>query len=194
MTDTTPVTSGTAQAAGRADGTPSGEPVELHYRTTVKHCREALSLRPRVVRGARFLQVCAILLAMAAGGALPVALLGRDQPVWGVFWAAVAVLTALVGLSLIQNHYIRQYQRLAEHQGPVHAVADDEGIKFSSEKTVFWTKWSLYGSYAEGPNVFILFTGDKSVSSFFALPKAGVSAPRDVDRLRELLDRRLRRG
>ncbi|MEU0685989.1 YcxB family protein [Streptomyces uncialis] len=194
MTDTTPVTAGTAQAAEQAGGAPSGGPVELHYRTTIKHCREALSLRPKVVRGARFLQACLLLLAMAAGGALPVALLGRDQPVWGVFWAAVAALTVVLGLGLIQNHHIRLYQRLAEYQGPVHAVADDEGIRFSSEKTVSWTKWSMYGGYAEGPNVFALFTGDKSTASFFALPKAGVAAPQDVDRLRELLDRRLRRG
>ncbi|MCX4663735.1 YcxB family protein [Streptomyces uncialis] len=194
MTDTTPVTAGTAQAAEQAGGTASGGPVELHYRTTIKHCREALSLRPKVVRGARALQVCVLLLAMAAGGALPVALFGRDQPVWGVFWAALAIVTALMGLSLIQNHYIHSYQRIAEHQGPVHAVADDEGIRFSTEKIVSWTKWSMYGRYAEGPNVFALFTGDKSTASFFALPKAGVAAPQDVDRLRELLDRHLRRG
>ncbi|MFD7661988.1 hypothetical protein [Streptomyces sp. NPDC059788] len=47
--------------------------------------------------------------------------------------------------------------------------------------------------YAETPRMFVLLGGDRNVTDMTILPKRGAAGAADVDRMRDLFERRLAR-
>lgn len=56
----------------------------------------------------------------------------------------------------------------------------------------YTTDWKLFSAYAETPELFVLIGGPRA-GCLAALPKRGAEEPADIDRLREILGRNLRR-
>ena len=107
-------------------------------------------------------------------------------------FAPVVLLFALL-LYSYPHLSARQFLKANEHQGTVRVTADDEGIHVVTAHSDSRVAWSSFGSYAESDTVFILRTPDRAGRCANFLAKRGVADPADVDRLRELLGRHLRR-
>lgn len=54
-------------------------------------------------------------------------------------------------------------------------------------------RWSVMPCYRETPELFVLLSDDKQATGLTLLPKRGLRDPGDLDRLRAVLDRHLRR-
>ncbi|MFE9659607.1 YcxB family protein [Streptomyces sp. NPDC005955] len=171
-----------------------GERIELRYELVAKDFQEALAERAKAIPSARRTQLGVMAVCWAAGGALPVSLLAGDEPVWWLFALVAAVFVAVLVLVVQGWSYGRMHQRAADYEGPLHAVLDEESLTFTGDHTQIRARWSSFGRYRETRRSFVLFLGDRNGAGFSVLPKAGVQRPEDVDRLRELLDRRLHRA
>ncbi|PWI18529.1 hypothetical protein DI272_33595 [Streptomyces sp. Act143] len=79
------------------------------------------------------------------------------------------------------------------HHGLTRVTVTDEGVHMVSAHADLRTDWANYGSYAEGPGVFVLRSPDQAGNCAMVLVKKGVRTPADVDRLRTVLDRNLTR-
>jgi hypothetical protein len=80
-----------------------------------------------------------------------------------------------------------------QHHGLVRASVGEAGVRMVSAHIDVRTDWANYGSYAESDRCFVLRSPDRAGYCASILVKRGARSPQDVDRLRALLDGRLRR-
>ncbi|MGW0826169.1 YcxB family protein [Streptomyces sp. NPDC002845] len=71
-------------------------------------------------------------------------------------------------------------------------VADDRGAVTTGERASFSMDWTVFREYLETPGLFVLLGGDRA-AAVVLLPKRGAQDPADVDRIRAILDRNLKR-
>ncbi|MET9883550.1 hypothetical protein ABZZ20_10440 [Streptomyces sp. NPDC006430] len=72
-------------------------------------------------------------------------------------------------------------------------MVDGSGLVVRTAAAETRTGWSAQPTYAETQDAFVMLSDDKASVSMTVLPKRGVRAPADVDRLRAILDANLRR-
>ncbi|WP_020577757.1 YcxB family protein [Actinopolymorpha alba] len=79
----------------------------------------------------------------------------------------------------------------ARHLGEHRVTVDEDGISTVSERHANQTDWGFYGRGVEGRRVFVLLTPDIWGTGVLLLPKRGLGAPEDSERLRSLITRHL---
>lgn len=87
----------------------------------------------------------------------------------------------------------RQMYGLVQPQGEVRAVVDDAGVTWTTRVSETTSRWAMLPLYVETPSLFVLLSADKAGVGVAALPKQGVSGPGDLDRLRAILERHVKR-
>ncbi len=113
---------------------------------------------------------------------LPVWIISLVLTVPIAFWATVRGLRTMA----------RRLFSIVEPYGQCRMVADDRGAVSTGERVSFTVEWTVFREYLETPGLFVLLGGDRA-AGVAVLPKRGAQDPADVDRLRAILDRNLKR-
>ncbi|GGT09176.1 hypothetical protein GCM10010254_32300 [Streptomyces chromofuscus] len=170
--------------------TDSGTAVEFVYRPTAADFEEALRARARRSPSGRAQALMAPLVAAIAVSVFSV-LQDAPLPVWIIslvltvpiaFWATVRGLRTMA----------RRLFSIVDPYGQCRMVADDRGAVSTGERVSFTVEWTVFREYLETPGLFVLLGGDRA-AGVAVLPKRGAQDPADVDRLRAILDRNLKR-
>ncbi|ASU83642.1 hypothetical protein CDO52_13335 [Nocardiopsis gilva YIM 90087] len=174
------------------------EPIEVAYVPTMADIREALRVRARAAGTWRSALAGAVAFwAMAVAAALvaptfdhvPVALPAAIGAVSGVCGA----LCVFLPWALLSSQTRALHQAL-EPEGDVRVVVDSSGFRCETRASTMTFAWDSYAEYAETAGRFVLLGGRMGTVTLAVLPKRGVRALEDVDRLRRLLDGKLSRA
>lgn len=84
--------------------------------------------------------------------------------------------------------------RIVEWQGEYRTTVTDDGIFVTTDHCTLTQRWSLFRGYRDTRDHLVLFSRDPNILCLEVLPKSGLRAPEDADRLRALLDRHLNRA
>ncbi|MFI9610740.1 YcxB family protein [Streptomyces sp. NPDC052023] len=155
----------------------------------MKDLDQALRARQRASRSGRMQRwlpgamavLALLLLARMISG-------GNGSPVLVVWLLVVAVMVAV-----IPWFQARQVHRFAQRQGTCRTLVTDTGVSITNDASTTTIKWAGMPRYAEAAEVFVLLSADNNALGVAVLPKRGIQAPADADRLREILDRNLTR-
>ncbi|WP_051720546.1 YcxB family protein [Streptomyces sp. NRRL F-2799] len=166
------------------------EAVELSYRYEVRDFASAVRARRKVSRSARRM-MWSLGLAFVAFALIAAARLaaGRVDP-----FALILMCYFGIGLPLVPQLQARALARTADLIGPCRATVTDDGLTIRAEHTTVLHSWGARPVYRETPEVFALFSGDRNARLLTLLPKRGLAAPADTDRLRAILDRHVARA
>ncbi|NEC91655.1 YcxB family protein [Streptomyces sp. SID12501] len=111
----------------------------------------------------------------------------------------VLIISLVLGLAVTVRGAVRGLRTAArrmfsvmEPYGQCRMVADDRGMATTGERASFTVEWTVFRDYFETPGLFVLLGGDRA-SGIAVLPKRGAQNPADLDRLRAILDRNLKR-
>ncbi len=121
-----------------------------------------------------------------------IGLLRGFLPVVTAVSTVVALGVALCGVFSIRRSMARQMYSVVEKYGECRTVADERGAATTGETMSYTMDWTLFPQYTETPELFVLIGGTRAVA-IGVLPKRGAQHPADIDRLRAILDRNLRR-
>ncbi|MFE7775366.1 YcxB family protein [Streptomyces sp. NPDC057445] len=116
--------------------------------------------------------------------AINVAAKGIDSPALGVLRFTVTVIVIMIACRWLMALGLLGYAR---HLGEHRVTVDRSGIGTVSERHTNHTGWEFYGRCVESRRVFVLLTPDIWGAGVLILPKRGLSAPQDTERMRELL-------
>ncbi|WP_143663806.1 hypothetical protein [Streptomyces sp. rh34] len=173
-----------------ASGAERGADVEFVYRPTVGDFEEALRARA-LQTGAGRLQAFAG--PVASVGALAVfgVVVGLSTP---VLIAALVLCAAIVSWGALRalRTQARRMFSIVEPYGQCRMVADGRGAVSTGERVSFTVEWAVHREYLETARLFVLLGGERS-AGIAVLPKRGAQGPEDVERLRAILDRNLKR-
>ncbi|GGZ05032.1 hypothetical protein CP967_16555 [Streptomyces nitrosporeus] len=175
---------------GDSTGTDRDTAVEFVYRLTAADFEEALRARARRTPAGRAQVLMGPLMA-AIGVVVFGAFLDVSLPVWIislVLSVGVASWGAVRGLRTMA----RRMFSMVQSYGQCRMVADDRGAVTTGEQASFSMDWSVFREYLETPGLFVLLGGDRA-AGVAVLPKRGAQGPADVDLLRVVLDRNLKR-
>ncbi|AOP49234.1 YcxB family protein [Streptomyces lydicus] len=180
-------------AEGRETDAIAERPVELAYLPTVGELASALRARARStgagrLRGRALVWTVAVTLV---GALLSTAGSGHRDTPWPLYAGVVAVAALMTATPWLQARHLH---RLAERQGDIRGTVDDTGVRLTTAHSSAAIDWHLYPRYVETPELFVLLSADRSAVGFLVLPKRAVADPKEVDRLRAVLDRRLVRA
>ncbi|MFI0930391.1 hypothetical protein ACH4RG_01400 [Streptomyces sp. NPDC021019] len=173
-----------------AAGADRGADVEFVYRPTVGDFEEAL--RARALRtGAGRLQ--AFTGPVASVGALAVfgVVVGMSAPVLAVALVVCAAVVSWGTLRAVRTQARRMFSTV-EPYGQCRTVADERGAVSTGEQVSFFVGWAVHREYLETARLFVLLGGERS-AGIAVLPKRGAQGPEDVERLRAILGRNLKR-
>ncbi|QES50247.1 hypothetical protein DEJ50_22895 [Streptomyces venezuelae] len=167
--------------------------IVFEYRPTADDYRTALGAWfSRTWPGRRAMVLPAV---MSVAGVVVYGLVRGFDPGIGGIVTAVVLITAVVGAVRARSRIARESFAAMEPHGDSRTVLGETGIVITGggpDRTVFdWPGSGGPAWYHETPGLFVL-TADKG-RTFLALPKRGAADPADVDRVRELLDRNLKR-
>ncbi|MFD5892492.1 YcxB family protein [Streptomyces sp. NPDC060366] len=164
--------------------------VQLRYVVTWREISDGLKIQMRHSPAGRWcyrvLWGLGALLALVTAARLLTS--GPDAAflgLWRFFLIACLLLLAvrwLMALALLAY---------ARHLGEHRVTVDEDGISTVSERHTNRTDWGFYGRSVEGPRVFVLITPDVWGTGVLILPKRGLGAPQDSERLRSLITRHL---
>ncbi|GAA0294480.1 hypothetical protein GCM10010302_36440 [Streptomyces polychromogenes] len=108
--------------------------------------------------------------------------------------AFVLVSVSLALCVIVPRHGARkareQYEDM-EAYGTCRTTVTEEGLTTTGGELSSTLEWRVFPRYFETDALFVIMT--KQTGIFFALPKRGAQDPADVDRVREVLDRNLKR-
>ncbi|MEV7561730.1 hypothetical protein ACGFYY_26035 [Streptomyces sp. NPDC048331] len=76
--------------------------------------------------------------------------------------------------------------------GQCRTEVDERGAATTGETMSYTSDWTLFTDFAETPELFVLLGGPRA-SCLAVLPKRGAQEPADVERLRGILGRNLRK-
>ncbi|MFD7782957.1 YcxB family protein [Streptomyces nojiriensis] len=113
-------------------------------------------------------------------------------PVVTVVSAVVGLGAGLLGVVRGRRGMARRLHAVWVQYGQCRTVVDDRGSTTTGETMSYTADWQLFTDYAETPDLFVLVGGPRA-SCLAAVPKRGAEEPADIDRLRAILDRNLRR-
>ncbi|WP_051828117.1 YcxB family protein [Streptomyces bicolor] len=167
-----------------------GKPVEFVYRPTAADFEEALRARARRSSAGRAQALMAPVMAAVAVSVFSVA---RDAPpvVW-IISLVLAVPIAFWGTLRGLRTMARRMHSMVEPYGEARMVADERGSVTTGERASFSMHWVVFREYLETPGLFVLLGGDRA-AGVAVLPKRGAQDAADIDRLRAILDRNLKR-
>ncbi|BBC34567.1 uncharacterized protein SGFS_058610 [Streptomyces graminofaciens] len=170
--------------------TESGTAVEFVYQPTAADFEEALRGRARRSPAGR---VQALMAPLVAATAVVVFSVLRDAPL------PVLIISLVLSMAVASWGTVRGLRTMArrmfsvvEPYGQCRMVADDRGAVSTGERVSFTVDWTVFREYLETPGLFVLLGGDRA-AGVAVLPKRGAQNPADVDRLRAILDRSLKR-
>ncbi|MEZ3181118.1 YcxB family protein [Streptomyces pimonensis] len=167
-----------------------GTAVEFVYRPTAADFEEALRARARRSPAGRAQALMAPLMAVIIVVVLGV-LLDVMLPVW-IVWLVLSSVIASWGTVRGLRTMARRMFSMVEPYGQCRMVADDRSAVTTGERASFSMDWTVFREYLETPGLFVLLGGDRA-AGVALLPKRGAQDPADVDRLRAILDRNLKR-
>ncbi|MGW3492227.1 YcxB family protein [Streptomyces sp. NPDC001020] len=109
-----------------------------------------------------------------------------------VLSAVVALFCSAVFWSIphLQAHHAL---RTVAWQGEYRTAVTDTGVTAETAYVTLVQRWSVFRGYRETRDHVVLLSRDPNILLVEVLPKRGLRAPQDVDRLRALLDRHLPR-
>ncbi|MGY1499161.1 YcxB family protein [Streptomyces sp. QTS52] len=167
-----------------------GTAVEFVYQPVVADFEEAFRGRARRTWAGRVQVLTGPLVAAAAVLFFSVL---RDFPLPVLIISLVLVLaTTSWGAVRGLRTMARRMFSVMEPYGQCRMVADDRGMATTGERASFTVDWTVFREYLETPGIFVLLGGDRA-SGIAVLPKRGAQNPADVDQLRAILDRNLKR-
>ncbi|GAB3432458.1 YcxB family protein [Flindersiella endophytica] len=171
----------------------ASQAVELSFTMTADDIRHGALTRLRATRSGRLARamrwVAGILIGTALALFAVLAIAGQlDADDWR---GLLPLLVALVLIPLILVLRRRVYGQIAARMGEVRAGLDDESVRIANAHSSSVNSWSAYGSFVETEQAFVLLSPDKKRIVFTVLPKRGLAAPSDAERLREILVRHL---
>ncbi|MFE9631780.1 YcxB family protein [Streptomyces sp. NPDC006463] len=117
--------------------------------------------------------------------------LKRFSPITTAFVMACAVVTVLVTLPRVLARTAREQYADMEEYGACRTVVREDGLTTTGGELSSDIEWRVFPWYFETDEYFAIKT--KNTRGVFVLPKRGAQDPADVDRLRALFDRNLRR-
>ncbi|WP_351231965.1 YcxB family protein [Streptomyces sp. NPDC002133] len=173
---------GTDQGADR-----SNDPVQLVYLPKPADTLVGLRVRERIKR--MHLVRGAFLALFAAVWLLPVVARGRADVVQTALWLFIVLV--IWGYPRIQAAHV---QRIVGWQGEYHVTVSEAGISCTNDHSTLTQNWSLFQGHRETAGHFVLLSRDPNIMVLDVLPKRGLSAPGEADRLRALLDRNVARA
>ncbi|MFD7677752.1 YcxB family protein [Streptomyces sp. NPDC060187] len=168
-----------------------GEYVELEYQLTREDMRQALKARAKASGRAQRTQRFAVMGVAVLVGVSVVPLAKGEAP--DTHSLVLAGFLAVLMFVLQPWLTARQFHKIASRNGAYSAKVDDSGVTVSNTGGSSRLNWTAVPHYAETPDTFVLLSGDKGVSCLTVVPKRGVREPADVDGIRTLLDRHIRR-
>ncbi|MGW8888617.1 YcxB family protein [Streptomyces sp. NPDC055749] len=170
--------------------TDRGTTVEFVYRPTAADFEEALRARARRTPAGR---VEALLVPLVAAVAAVVVGVLREAPL--IAWIITLVFSVGIGawgIVWMLRFMARRMFSIVEPYGQCRTVADENGAVSTGERASSSADWSVFREYLETPGLFVLVGGDRA-AGIAVMPKRGAQDPADVDRLRAILDRNLKR-
>ncbi|MFD5521996.1 YcxB family protein [Streptomyces sp. NPDC127066] len=170
--------------------TDRGRAVEFVYRQTAADFEEALRARARRSPAGRAQVLMAPLIAIVVVSVFST-LHDASLPVWTVTLVLSVAATSWGAVRGLRTMARRMFS-VVESYGQCRTVADDRGAVSTCEWISFTVDWTVFREYVETPGLFVLLGGDRA-AGITVLPKRGAQDPADVDRLREILDRNLKR-
>ncbi|MFJ6431285.1 YcxB family protein [Streptomyces sp. NPDC091416] len=167
-----------------------GTPVRLTYSVTWREISDGLGIQLRHSPVGRWCFRVLWTLGAFLGFVIVANLLtrGLDSVGAGVWRFLLTVCLLLVAFRRLMALALLGYAR---HLGEHRVTVDVSGIRTVTERHTNETGWTFYGRCVEGPRVFVLLTPDVWGTGVMVLPKRGLDAPQDADRLRELIGARL---
>lgn len=112
---------------------------------------------------------------------------------------ALLVISSVISLAAVSWGIVRGLRNMArrmfsvvEPYGYCRMVADERGAVSTCERASLSVDWAVFRQYLETPGLFVLVGGDRA-AGVAVLPKRGARNPADVDLLRAILDRNLKR-
>ncbi|QES54621.1 hypothetical protein DEJ51_10580 [Streptomyces venezuelae] len=178
----------TAEQSGQAGAT--GEQAVFAYRLTLADIRGAVRARARRTTAGRLETLLLPLLAAVATAGF--GLLGGSRPIAIVASVVPALGVAIGGVFWIRRSMARRVYSVTEPYGQCRTVADERGSATTGETMSYTMDWTLFPQYTETQELFVLF-GGTGAAAVATLPKRGAQHPDDVDRLRAILDRNVKR-
>ncbi|MER5731138.1 hypothetical protein ABT084_22900 [Streptomyces sp. NPDC002138] len=180
----------TAAGAGRGG---AEQPVELVYQLTTQDFAQALSARARHTASGRFqrrmLLSAGVLIALI--GALSLVSAGPVELDRLAFLGGGVLLAALARYG--PQLTARALGGVLAKVGETRAVVSDAGLRVTTADAESRVNWVVQPTYVETPGAFVMLSDDKRAAAMTILPKRGVGGPADLERLRAVLDRNLRR-
>lgn len=119
-------------------------------------------------------------------------LLGGVPPAVLAAGAVLALGFGLVGGAWSRRGMARRLYGVVAPYGECRTVIDERGAATTGETMSYTADWTLFTDYVETPELFVMLGGPRAVS-LATLPKRGAQEPDDIDRVRAILDRNLRR-
>ncbi|MFB7464326.1 hypothetical protein ACFCZ1_12655 [Streptomyces sp. NPDC056224] len=167
--------------------------VELVYRLTKADLAEALRARDRLTAsGRRRLWVLrglgSLMLVLGVS-----ATAGRASFI-GEPFALVAFGVLLWAVSLFGHHLrARAFAGLLQRAGETRTVIDGSGLQVTTRASSTRMGWTAQPAYTETTGSFVTLGEARGAVSLTVLPKRGAQDPADIDRVRAMLDRNLKR-
>lgn len=170
-----------------------GQTVSLTYEPTAADMTGALHARMRGTASGRRTRRL-LLVTGVAGLCCAAVLVGLGESDFlRLFVSVFLAVFAFGSVYALPRLQARQLEQLAARQGEFRATVDHRGIRVATRDTETATNWETYPRYAETDDLFVLLSADKHGVGVIVLPKRGVPAQGDVDRLRALLDGHVQR-
>ncbi|WP_406837948.1 hypothetical protein ACICHK_19755 [Streptomyces sp. AHU1] len=171
--------------------TDRGRAVEFVYRPTAEDFEEALRARARRSPAGRVQFLMAPLTATVAVSVFST-LHDASPPVWIATLVLSVAATSWGAVRGLRTTARRMFGVMESSYGQCRMVADERGAVITGERASHTTEWTAHREYLETPGLFVLLSGDRA-AGIAVLPMRGAQDPADVDRLRAILDRNLKR-
>ncbi|MEU9160038.1 YcxB family protein [Streptomyces sp. NPDC048424] len=160
------------------------------YRLTIEDFRQAVRARARKTGAGR--AEMALIPLLTTGLVTMFGLLRGLLPAVIVVSAVLGLGAGLIGGVRSRRGMARRLHGVTTPYGECRTVIDERGTATTGETMSYTYDWQLFTEYVETPDLFVLVGGPRA-SCLAALPKRGAQEPADIDRLRAILDRNLRR-
>jgi hypothetical protein len=167
------------QGRDTAHGT---DAVELVYRPTRADILAGIRVRDRIRRLA-LLRGAVVALSAVFGLRLIVTGAGLGQIL--LQWLVVFLVWSIPHIQA--NHVLRTIG----WQGEFRTTVTDDGVSVTTDHCTLTQRWSLFRGYRDTRDHLVLLSRDPNILCLEVLPKSGLRAREDADRLRALLDRHL---
>ncbi|MEW2065882.1 hypothetical protein [Streptomyces sp. NPDC007346] len=116
-------------------------------------------------------------------------------PLLSVLVPVLSLGIMIVALELGLRTQTRPLFSIVEPYGECRMVADERGAVSAGERASFTAEWPVHSGHLETPRLFVLFVlfGGERSAGVAVLPERDAQDPADVERLRGILGRNIKR-